>query len=44
MTAKKLFMQENDKILEEWLKAFENEGGVESNFSLDGIMFQVVIS
>lgn len=39
MTEKKLFMQENDKILEEWLKAFENEGGVESNFSLDGIMY-----
>ena len=40
MTEKKLFMQENDKILDEWLKAFEQKGGVERNFSLDGIMFQ----
>ena len=40
MTEKKLFMQENDKILDEWLKAFEQKGGVERNFSLDGFMFQ----
>lgn len=32
MTEKKLFMQENDKILDEWLKAFEQKGGVERNF------------
>ncbi len=40
MTEKKLFMQENDKILDEWEKAFENNGGVKNNFSWDGIMFQ----
>ena len=40
MTEKKLFMQENDKILEEWLKTFQQNGGNETFFSLDGIMFQ----
>ena len=36
----KNYMAENQRILDEWQKAFEKNGGNADNFSWDGILFK----